>query len=171
MRKFVCVFLLLYALQLPQALLDAQKSGWCGYALIEGLPLLSNQLAPFEAITPDKSATVNPAALFQYRFALDHSQVIVEGCWKTDPTRDLVVSLLSQTVRYDPKVMGDELAAAIEESVTKGTQITTGDVVRDYVDGQLLYSIFAPGGTREESAASARAYIADHVKEWEPPDS
>lgn len=168
MRKFMTVFLLILTLYLPQTILYAQESGWCGYALIQGLPLLANQLAPLESITPDKTSTVNPSSLFQYRFSLDHSQVIIEACWKTDPSRDLLVSLLSQTIQYDPKVMAAQLEEVIQESVTKGREVTTADVVRAYVDENLIYSIFE-GKTRDESATLAQAYIQDNLKEWEEP--
>jgi len=168
MRKVLATFVLFIALQLPQAILYAQETGWCGYALIQGLPLLANQLSSLESITPDKTSTVNPSSLFQYRFSLDHSQVIIEGCWKTNPSRDLVVSLLSQTIQYDSKAMAAQVEALLQEAVITGDQVTTSDVVRDYVDQVLVYSIFE-GKTRDESATLARAYIQDNLKDWEEP--
>jgi len=166
-RRAVAILLITIAAVYPAS---AQETGWCGYALIEGLPLLANQLASLESITPDKNSSINPSALFQYRFNLDHSQLIVEACWKTAPTRDLIVSLLAQTIQYDPKVMGDQITQAIQEAVTNGGQVTTLDVVREYVDQNLVYSIFAPKGTHEESAASVRAYIYGNLKAWESPE-
>lgn len=149
----------------------AQQTGWCGYALIEGLPLLANQLAPFEAITPDESKTVNPSSLFQYRFSLDHSKVIIEGCWKADLTRDLVVTLLSQTIDFDSKVMADQVAEAIDAAVKLDqSTVDPAQVTRDYIDEKLTFSIFAPGQTREVAAAVVRDYIAGDSKEWTPPD-
>src|SRR5262249_6821613 len=96
---------------------SSQEAGWCGYALISGLPLLANQLAPLEAITPDKGPGVNPFMLFQYRFSLDHSQVIIEGCWKVAPTREVVITLLSQTVTYDSKVMAAQVDQQVQQAV------------------------------------------------------
>ncbi len=168
MRRWFLLICLFAALMLPKTILRAQESGWCGYALIQGLPLLANQLAPLESITPDKTSTVNPSSLFQYRFSLDHSQVIIEACWKIDPTRDLLVSLLSQTIQYDAKAMAKQLDEIIQQAVKTGVQPTTADVVRLYVDENLIYNVFQ-GKTRDESATLARDYIQSNLKAWEDP--
>lgn len=169
MRRLIVALLLFMSWVLPGAMLHAQSNGWCGYALIEGLPLLTNQLAPFEAITPDESRTVNPSYLFQYRFSLDHSKVIIEGCWKTDLTRDLVVSLLSQSIQFNQKAMAAQVDEAIQQAVASGGQATTADVVRDYVDQNLTISYFAQGKSRDDQAAAVREYLEANAKEWEPP--
>jgi len=161
--------LLFISWALPGAVLRGQDNGWCGYALIEGLPLLTNQLAPLESITPDKSSSINPSELFQYRFSLDHSKVIIEGCWQTDLTRDLVISLLSQTIQFDQKAMAPQVDAAIQQAVMTGDQVTADDVVRDYVDANLTFTIF-DGKTRDESATMVRDYIESHLDEWEGPN-
>jgi len=170
MRRMTLFFLLIISLILPGAILRAQDTGWCGYALIQGLPLLANQLAPLESITPDVSSTVNPASLFQYRFSLDHTKVIIEGCWKTDLTRDLVVSLLSQTVQYDAKAMAPQVSQLIQEAVVTGDPITTADAVQTYVDDNLSITYFAPGKSRDDQAAAVRDYLAQDSKEWNLPD-
>jgi hypothetical protein len=137
---------------------------------------LSNQLSPFEAITPDRSSTVNPAALFQYRFSLDHSKVIIEGCWKTNLTRDLAVSLLANVIPASPYliqyVQQQNLSSApiTDALAPTPTALSGADAVRAYIDMNLTLTIFAPGGTDADSAAQVRDYLQQDAKEWEPPD-
>jgi hypothetical protein len=158
--------------------------GWCGYALVDGLPLLENQLAVFEAITPPKSSRVNPSNLFQYRFSLDHRKVLIEGCFGVPPTRDVVAALLanvipaSQTlidqVSKEQALLAPPAQAAmdgidLQPSLTP-TTISGRDAVRLYIDATLTLTIFAPGGTDAESAAAAVKYLQEDAAEWERPD-
>lgn len=148
-----------------------QFYGWCGYALIEGLPLLDNQLAILEALTPNKSASSNPYELFQYRFSLDHTKVIIEGCWKAALTDDLVADLLSQTVKLDTKTLTDQ---AISDSklgkVDLAVPISASELTRNYIADNLSFTVFAPRGTLAESAAACRDYLASDIQEWEEAD-
>lgn len=167
-RRLLCLtlLLLLMLLLMPSALsLQAQgQYGRCGYALIEGLPLLDNQLAVLEAITPPESDSINPAQLFQHRFNLSHTAVIIEGCWNVAPTREVVISLLTLVIPFDQNGMADTIAGM---DFSKG-QVTETDVVAAYIDDHLQYTIFA--GTREESAAQVRSYLSQHLTDWELPE-
>ena len=147
----------------------AQSGGWCGYALIENLPLLDNQLEALAAITPARSASARPNELFQYRWSLDHTKVIVEGCFQTYPTRDIVVSLLASRVNVNVKAILDQRGADAFNGLLLRGGVTQGDLNRAYVEEQLQLSLFAPGGTHDESAAAVRAYLQTNAKEWEPP--
>lgn len=144
--------------------LSAQQAyGWCGYALLEGLPLLANQLAVFEALTPPEVAASNPDGLFQYRFNQSRNAVIIEGCFGAYPTRDLIMSLLSQVIPYDAEGMAPDIATIDFDA----GPVTEDQVVMAYVDDHLTYTVFA--GTRDQSAAQARDYLAQHQADWEPP--
>lgn len=178
LKYLIAAILASLALFMPYSPLHAQYE-WCGYALIEGLPLLSNQLAVLEAITPRQSD--QPHERFQYRFNLAGTAVIVEGCWQAAPRRELVASLLEQVVEVKPatdraeqevplptvsplETVVEDVAVPIDVPIEPVKELT----VAEYVDEELVYSLFAPGGTREESAASVRAYLAANVREWEP---
>ncbi len=161
-RSFLLALLLL--LYLPLSSIEAQAFGWCGYALIQGLPLLDGQLAVLEAITPAVSKDINPAQLFQHRFNLAHTSVIVEGCWNVVPSREIIISLLSQVIPFDAKGMADTIA---KMDFSKG-EVTETDVVMQYIDDHLIYTIF--DGNREDSAAKVRAYLAQNLKDWELPE-
>lgn len=166
MRRFVLIFLLTFMLMMTAYI--SRAAGWCGYALLEGLPLLDNQLAVLAAITPPKSAGANPGDLFQYRFSLDHTKVIIEGCWQAYPTYDLISTLLTQTVSVDAKYLDPILVKDLED---QGVNLQDPiDLGKGYIDSKLTYSIFAPSGTRDESAAAVRAYLASDPKEWEQED-
>lgn len=136
---------------------------WCGYALMEGLPLLDNQLAVLESITPASGVQSQPDELFQHRFNLTHTAVIVEGCFRAYPTRDLILSLLTQAVPYDPKGMADEISKMDFDA----GPVTETQVVAAYLDDHLTYTVF--DGTADQSAAQARDYLARHSADWETP--
>lgn len=121
----------------------AQSSAWCGYALIEGIPQINNSVSILSLLTPDAGRNdILPDQLFQVKVSLDGSKAIIEGCWKVFPSRDVIVNLLTLT--------GSDEKAAVDELVT--------------------YSLFAPEGTREDSAASVRRYLSEHINEWELQD-
>lgn len=113
---------------------------WCGYALIEGLPQLESRLPLLSLLAPDESNDRNPDELFQVKISLDGSMAIIEACWKVFPSRDVIVNLLGLGVRDDSK-------ESIEQAIT--------------------YSLFAPGESRDASAASVRAYLMENIKAWE----
>lgn len=156
MRRLLLIPLFLLTIAFPAI---AQQP-WCGYALIEGLPLLENQLSVIAAITPPKGERSFPHELFQYRYNLARTAVIVEGCFQAEPTRDLVMTLLEQTVDV----------ALPEAQATEGVEAeSTAEppTPREYIDSKLTLTRFAPDGTREESAAAVRAYLTANIREWE----
>lgn len=185
MKRWLAVFLFLFVFLIANG---QGQYGWCGYALVEGLPLLENQLAVFEAITPSKSSSVNPFQLFQYRFSLDHSQVIIEGCFGVPPSRDVVAALLQQVIPASKTLVqmveeqqADEAASQLQavnagdvlpitEIAPTATAIDPQTAVRLYIDMNLTLTIFAPGGTEQESGAAVRDYLENNAKEWEQPD-
>lgn len=137
------VVLVWILLLLPMAGLRADSgSPWCGYALIEGVPGIATYLPMVSLIAPDSSSDSNPYQLFQTRISLDGTKAIIEACWKIYPTRDVILNLLS-----------------------------LGGIDVVLIDPLMTYSIFAPGQTRDESAASVRSFLHDHQSEWEPPCS
>ena len=187
MRRYSHLLLLLAFIGLPLigvlVAVNAQgQYGWCGYALVEGLPLLENQLAVFEAITPPKSSSINPSNLFQYRFSLDHQKVLIEGCFGVPPTRDVVIALLANVIPASQTLIDQvskEQALLAPAQAVNGvdllpsptpTQISPRDAVRLYIDSSLTLTIFAPGGTHDESAAAVTDYLHDDAAEWERPD-
>lgn len=172
MRHACLVLLIILYAAVP--LFSAQAQGnWCGYALIEGLPVLENQLAVIAAITPTRHTRSLPHELFQYRYNLAHTAVIIEGCFDLEPKRDLVVTLLAQAVDViqptpEPKEDTGRPGDAIELPA-QPIEIAEPVTPEQYVDSKLVYSLFAPGGTREESAASVRAYLQANIRDWEEP--
>lgn len=163
MRRLLLVFLLVSSFARS---IVAQDFVWCGYALIEGLPLLDNQLAVLAAITPAKSVSAQPDELFQYRYNLKHSAVLIEGCWTAQPSYDLISSLLAQTIKVDQATI---------DSLIKQRLISPEDakdpakVALVYIKMNMTYTLFAPDGTHEEGAKAVRAYLQDHSDEWEAP--
>lgn len=118
----------------------AQSSAWCGYALIEGVPGIDRAAPILSLLTPDAGrADVLPDQLFQVKYSLDGTKAIVEACWKIFPSRDVIVNLLT----------------------------LTGSEAKEAVDQKITYSLFAPYGSREDSAASVREYLAKNITEWE----
>lgn len=187
MKRLLLVLFLLIVRTVPA---NAQSQyGWCGYVLLQGLPLLENQLAVFEAITPPPSGSVNPFELFQYRFSLDHSEVIVEGCFGVPPNRQIVEALLAEVIPASPSLIQFVQAAQADLQTNTAqlvpAQLGLGDAtatpeptatpldpqeaVQDYIDENLTLTIFAPGGTDQESAAAARAYLEANDAAWNPP--
>lgn len=144
----------------------AQSGAWCGYALVEDLPLLENQLTALAAVTPTRSQFSKPNDLFQYRYSLDRTKIIIEGCWQTDPSRDLMVTLLSTSVTASREAVEAEISRTGSRTVL-APDADQRTINRTYVDLKLRYSIFAPGQPVDISAASARAYIAANIKEWD----
>jgi hypothetical protein len=148
---------------LPTGKATAQGyGGWCGYALIEDLPLLENQLSVLAAITPTRSQFSKPNELFQYRYSLDRTKLIIEGCWQVDPSRELLVSLLSLSVTASREAVEDSRGG-----IALSADASQREINRAYVDGKLRYSIFAPGERVEVSAAACRAYLQANSKDWE----
>jgi hypothetical protein len=149
-----------------------QSHDWCGYALIENLPVLENQLQVIAAITPRKNeVSSKPNELFQYRYSLDGRKVIIEGCFQIYPERDLVVSLLATSVPVDSKILLEQMPELIEiGNIDISQPIAESELKRAYISKELVYSIFAPGESREMSAAATRAYLAANVREWELED-
>lgn len=164
MTKPLFVFLCVCICAVPFSA-AAQFGSWCGYALIEDLPLLENQLSVLAAITPTKSQSAKPNELFQYRYSLDRTKVIIEGCWQAEPSRELMVSLLSLSVTASRESV--EEASKGDVAIQLPADATQRDINRAYVDSKLRYSIFAPGERVEISAAATRAYLAANLKEWE----
>lgn len=144
----------------------AQPGSWCGYALLENLPLLENQLTALAAITPTRSVSSKPNELFQYRYSLDRTKVIVEGCWNVDPTPDVFASLLATTVHVDVNTVIDQSGVEAFDGILQrgATQL---ELNRAYVADRMELNLFAPGEQLEVSAASARTYLAVNRKEWE----
>lgn len=131
----------LILLILPLTSLRADSgSPWCGYALIENIPAIDQYLKILSLLTPDETAATNPYELFQSRVSLDDTKAIIEGCWKIFPSREVVVNLLG--------------LAGIEQKS---------------LDEVMTYSLFAPDGSYEDSAASVRAYLQQNSKDWERP--
>lgn len=161
---FVCLFICAFAAAAPAA---AQPYGWCGYGLIEGLPLLENQLAVIAAITPTPSRGSEPDTLFQYRFNNTHTAVIIEGCFQVQPTREVIASLLQQVIEVSVEQPLPRLGAPGDVIIP----VDPAEAARQYVNEHLTLSLFAANGTREESAASVRAYLAEHADDWETPEA
>lgn len=164
MIRLAAVLLLLFSVSNAQA-----QSGWCGYALIEGLPILENQLAVIAAITPSRHERSLPHELFQYRYNLSHTAVIIEGCFQLEPKREVMVTLLAQVIDViepTPEPPKETLPGEVELPATE-LEIQEPVTAEQYVNEKLVYSLFAPGGTREESAAATRAYLAANIREWE----
>lgn len=164
MTKPLFVFLFVCICALPFSA-SAQFGSWCGYALIEDLPLLENQLSVLAAITPTKSQSSKPNELFQYRYSLDRTKVIIEGCWQAEPSRELMVSLLSLTVTASREAVEEDSKGGV--SIELPADASQRDINRAYVDLKLRYSIFAPGERVEISAAATRAYLTANIKAWE----
>lgn len=162
MKRWCVLFVVLILLAAPAA---AQGSDWCGYALLEGLPILDHQLSMLAAITPTRSFNSRPHELFQYRFSLDRTAVIVEGCWRLEPSRDVVLSLLTQAFTYDPKMI--DVIGDVGSIGKPGEDILASDVIRAYLDKLLTYTLFAPGGTMVESSAAVRDYLTRNIRAWE----
>ena len=158
--------LMLSLLILPLAARVSGQYQWCGYALIENLPLLENQLAVIAALTPLRSDSARPDELFQYRYNLSRTAVIIEGCFAAQPTREVITSLLQQTIRVELP-SANPVDNLIDGMVDVVEPVTEAELVRDYLDTEMTYSLFAPGGTREESAASVRYYLAQNIAQWE----
>lgn len=139
--KPASLILLLVALLLLRAdpgAIRAQPGQWCGYALIEGLPDLAEQLPMLSLLAPDESPSRRPHELFQVKVSLDGTKAIIEACWKVFPSRGVILNLLS-----------------------------LGGRDRSQSETRMTYSIFAPDGSREDSAASVRHYLSEHQKDWE----
>lgn len=160
-KRIIVISFALFAIAVPA---KAQSfGGWCGYMLIEDLPLLENQLSVLAAITPTKSQFSKPNELFQYRYSLDRTKVIIEGCWQVEPSRELLVSLLSLSVTGSREAIDSKGGVSGELPINA----TQRDINRAYIDSKLRYSIFAPGERVEISAAACRAYLAANITEWE----
>lgn len=115
----------------------AQDGAWCGFVLVEGLPLLRNQLSVVESLAPTRNERSRPNELFQIRYNLAHTAVLLEACWEAVPTREVLLALLPQTV--DDKQM----------------------------NGKLRVTIFGRGARQSASAALVREYLARNAAEWE----
>jgi hypothetical protein len=139
MRRIVALVLSLIMVFSAQA--QSTKGQWCGYALIEGVPQIETHLPILSMLVPDEKADSDPSDLFQYRVSLDGTKAIIEGCWRTFPTRDLIINWLS--------INGSE---------------------KESLDQEVTYSLFAPDGSREDSAASVRDYLSKTISEWELPE-
>ncbi len=135
---FFLLPLVLLASSLSSLPLSAQAGRWCGYGLIEGVPGIGDSLTVLGLLTPDENPLTNPFQLFQSRVSLDGTKAIIEGCWKIFPTRSIVVNLLA--------------LSGLDASE---------------VDQELTYSLFAPGASDEDSAASVRQYLSEHILDWE----
>jgi hypothetical protein len=140
MRRIVALVLSLIVVFSAQA--QSTKGQWCGYALIEGVEDIETQLPILSMLVPDEKSDSDPSDLFQYRISLDGTKAIIEGCWRTFPSRDLIVNWLS--------INGDD---------------------KESLDQAITYSLFAPDGSREDSAASVRDYLAKTIQEWELPEA
>jgi len=162
MRRLLLMLLLL----LPMPLAAQNDSVWCGYMLVEGLPLLVNQLGALEAITPTRTRDSQPDQLFQYRFNLDHSKVIIEGCWRIDPKPLTLAGLLATTFSLSQT----QITSLIAAGVIPASDLNNPDqAALDYVKAKMTLTIVARNGTRAQGAAVVRAYIAAHISEWETP--
>src|SRR6185369_4599435 len=110
------------------------------------------------------SESVHPSQLFQHRFNLNHTAVIVEGCWNVPPTRGVVISLLTLVIPFDAQGMAD----TISKMDFSNGEVTETDVVTAWIDEHLVYTIF--DGNRDDSAAQVRSYLSQHVIDWELPE-
>jgi hypothetical protein len=143
MRPIVVLLLSLCLIITSPVFAQSGKSGqWCGYALIENVPQIEASLPLLSRLTMDAQPDSNPADLFQTRISLDGSKAIVEGCWLVTPTRDLIVNWLS---------------------------LSGGEEQKQSVDAALVFALFAPDGSKDDSAVSVRRYLREHLKEWEAP--
>lgn len=119
----------------------AGASAWCGYALIEGIAGIESALPIMSLLAPDESRDSKPDELFQVRVSLDGTKAIIEACWRIFPSKEVVLNLL-----------------------------TLGGNEKEQMELNITYSLFAPGGKREESAASVRDYLMKNIGEWELPE-
>lgn len=142
-----CVSLLLHSTSVR-----AQSYAWCGYVLLEwvndtpeqGDPQTDNSMAlvAFAAITPaENPQTSQPDELLQHRFSLDMTKLLVEGCYKVEPTREFVIALFDYVMPQN-----------ISE-----------------IEDRLVYTMFALGGTRQDSQLQVLYYLQQHMAEWEEP--
>lgn len=141
MRNVAAIILVLLTVLSAQA--QSKSSVWCGYALIEGVPDLETKLPLLSRLTVDEQPDSNPSDLFQVRLSLDGQSALIEGCWIVPLTRDLILNWLS---------------------------LAEGDEQKQTTDETLVLTLFAPGGSREDSAASVRVFLSEHLKEWELPE-
>lgn len=134
MKRAIVLFLIL--LGLPGLSSSAQDGGWCGFVLIEGLPILRNQLSVVEALAPERHERSRPNELFQIRYNLAHTAVLLEACWEAVPTREVLLALLPQTV--DDRSM----------------------------NAKLRVTIFGRGARQEASSELVRQYLAANRVAW-----
>jgi hypothetical protein len=126
----VKTFLIALALLLPFGAASAQGYNWCGYSLLAGLePLAEQDLTLISYLTPPESDLVNPYQLFQTRWNLAGTAVIIEGCFIQQPTRGLVVQLLAAAM-FD--LSNAEINAELEYTVFENV-----DAVRAYLSANL----------------------------------
>ena len=121
---------------------SAQQAPWCGYVLLEGLSPVENQLAVvgLEVLTPVRDEAMSqPDELLQYRYSLDSTKVILEGCFRFYPDIDLLLSIMSYTFNKPVEEIGAD----------------------------LTYTIFGPDGNRDVGAIQVRDFIHQHSAEWE----
>lgn len=140
------------ALLLNSTGVRAQSYAWCGYVMLEWVnetpeqsdPQTNNGMAlvAFAAITPaENPQTSQPDELLQSRFSLDMTKLLVEGCFKVEPTREFVIALFDY-------VMPEDMSE---------------------IQSRLIYTVFAPGGTRQDSQLQVLYYLQQHMAEWEQP--
>jgi hypothetical protein len=141
MRRILFALLLAAsALMLPLLTAHGQTYAWCGFVMLENLPILRDQLAVFEAITPDASnVSAQPDELLQLRFSLNRSKILLEACYAVEPTRALVIALLDSVLEADYEV----------------------------IDANLMYTVFGQGESHNLSGALAGFYIQSNLSEWE----
>jgi hypothetical protein len=121
-----------------QAGIIRAQAEWCGYALMQ-FPLLDSQLSVIAALTPGFDPySSQPDTLFQRRWNVDHTQVIIEGCFSVYPTRELMISLLD---------------GVLEETYEE-------------IDAQLGYMLFTPELSRDIAALVVREFILQNRAAW-----
>ena len=143
-RMSVLVVLLLVIASVVIPVAGQDQYAWCGYVLVDGLPPTETDLMTIamEAITPPEDMQYSqPDELLQTRASLDGTQVILEACFKVEPSRQLVLLLLAY---YLP---GEDI---------------------DVLSERFGYTMFAPGGTREQSQSAVSDFLDDNRLLWEP---
>lgn len=134
--KYLAALLFLISISVSAA--NAQGE-WCGYALIQGLPMLDSDLSVLAALTPGYDPySSQPDTLFQRRWNMDRSAVIIEGCFSIMPSRELIISIFD---------------GVLEQTYEE-------------IDLMLGYTLFTPELDRDQAAYVVRQYILGDRAAW-----
>lgn len=113
---------------IASALLALQ--GWCGYTLIDGLPLSPTEIEAISGIAVQGGEAWQQ---FQTRFNLSGDAVIVEACFTFDPTREAILYLIDQS----SSLTFEQLDQAITYTRFEGTYEQSAESVRAYLSANI----------------------------------